>query len=68
MSHNQHSVRKTLVFFAAVWVGILAFMARPQWLGGWLAEWPRWETSATSAADMSPQEVHEILDLSLIHI
>lgn len=62
MSHNQHSVRKTLVFFAAVWGGILAFMARPQWLGGWLAEWPRWEASATSAADMSPQEVHEILD------
>ena len=62
MSHNQHPVRKTLVFFAAVWCGIFAFMARPQSPGGWLAEWPRWKANASSSVDMSPEEVQDILD------
>jgi len=62
MSHNHHSVRKTLVFFAAVWGGIFAFMARPQRPGGWFSEWPRWETTASSAVEMSPEEAQEILD------
>lgn len=62
MSHNHHSVRKTLVFFTAVWGGIFAFMARPQWPGDWLLDWPRWESAASSAVDMSPEEVQDILD------
>ncbi len=62
MSHNHHSVRKTLVFFVAVWGGIFAFMARPQWPGGWFSEWPRWEATTSSAVEMSPEEVQDILD------
>ncbi|MGB1123470.1 MAG: hypothetical protein ACPG08_08085, partial [Flavobacteriales bacterium] len=37
-------------------------MARPQWPGDWLLDWPRWESAASSAVDMSPEEVQDILD------
>lgn len=62
MNHSHHSVRKTLVFFAAVWGGVFAFMARPQLPGGWFSEWPRWEAVTSSAVKMSPEGVQDMLD------
>ena len=62
MNHNDHPVRKTLVFFVAVWTGIFAFMARPHSPRGPFSDWPRWGEAAPSEAGMSPEEAQLVLD------
>ena len=62
MNHNDHPVRKTLVFFVAVWTGIFAFMARPHSPSGPVSDWPRLGEAAPSEAGMSPEEAQLVLD------
>ena len=62
MNHNDHPVRKTIVFFVAVWTGIFAFMARPHSPSGPFSDWPRWGEAAPSEAGMSPEEAQLVLD------
>ncbi len=62
MSHNNHPVRRTLVFFAAVWGGIFAFMARPHSTVGLFSAWPHFGQNHATVASMSPADAQVILD------
>ncbi|HBP44586.1 MAG TPA: hypothetical protein DD635_01695 [Flavobacteriales bacterium] len=62
MSNSLHPVRKTIIFFVAVWMGIFAFMARPHSHGNIFSDWPRWTESVQPVATMSPIEARMILE------
>lgn len=62
MNPETHPVRKTLVFFVAVWAVIATFMARPHSEGTYLAHWPRWNERSEHPEAMSPLEAQDILN------
>lgn len=61
MTPKPHPIRHTLLFYAAVLVAVLLFMARPASFDGTLADWPRFEAGSEDAPTMTAQEAQDIL-------
>lgn len=62
MTSEPHPIRHTLLFYAAVLLAIVLFMARPASFNGALADWPRLEVGANEAPAMTAQQAQAILD------